>query len=55
MERAFGQFQRAIPLPSGAGLNRTDTRFDNGAVIIRDIREPKAGETKQTAKQIEIG
>jgi HSP20 family protein len=52
VERAFGQFQRAIPLPSGASLNRTDTRFDNGALI---IREPKAGETKQTAKQIEIG
>jgi HSP20 family protein len=38
-------------LPSGVDLDRADTRFDNGALT---IRVPKAGETKQTAKQIEI-
>lgn len=42
---------RAIPLPSGVGLDRIDTRFDNG---VPTTREPKAGETKQTAKQIEL-
>jgi HSP20 family protein len=51
VERAFGQFQRAIPLPSGVDLDRAETRFDNGVLT---IRVPKAGETKQTAKQIEI-
>ncbi|MGF6602715.1 HSP20 family molecular chaperone IbpA/uncharacterized membrane protein HdeD (DUF308 family) [Paraburkholderia sp. GAS448] len=51
VERAFGQFQRAIPLRSGVDLDRVDTRFDNGVLT---IRVPKAGETKQTAKQIEI-
>src|ERR1700761_1674418 len=51
VERAFGQFQRAIPLPSGVDLDRADTRFDNGVLT---IRVPKAGGTNQTAKQIEI-
>ena len=51
VERAFGQFQRAIPLPSGADLDRAETRFDNGVL---SIRVPKAGETKRTVKQIEI-
>jgi len=50
-ERAFGQFQRAIPLPSGVDLDRADTRFDSGVLT---ISVPKADETKQTAKQIEI-
>jgi HSP20 family protein len=51
VERAFGQFQRAIPLPSGADLDRAETRLDNGVLT---IRVPKAGETKRTVKQNEI-
>jgi HSP20 family molecular chaperone IbpA len=51
LERAFGQFQRAISLRSGVDFDRVDTHFDNGVLT---LRVPEAGETRQTAKQIEI-
>lgn len=51
VERAFGQFQRAIPLPAGVDPDRAEARFENGVLT---VRVPKAEQPKQTTKQIQI-
>jgi HSP20 family protein len=51
VERAFGQFQRAIPLPVGVDPDRAEARFENGVLT---VRVPKAEQAKQTTKQIQI-
>lgn len=35
MERAYGVFQRAIPLPCEVDRDRADTTYKNGVLIIR--------------------
>jgi HSP20 family protein len=51
VERAFGQFQRAIPLPAGIDPDRAEARFENGVLT---VRVPKAEQAQQTTKQIQI-
>jgi HSP20 family protein len=51
VERAFGQFQRAIPLPAGVDPDRAEARFVNGVLT---VRMPKAEQAQQATKQIEI-
>ncbi|NKJ49265.1 heat-shock protein Hsp20 [Burkholderia sp. SG-MS1] len=51
VERAFGQFQRAIPLPAGVDPDRAEARFENGVLT---VRMPKAQQVQQSTKQIEI-
>ena len=51
-ERAFGRFQRAIPLPDGVDLDHAEASFDKGLLT---IRIPKSTATeKSSAKHIEI-
>jgi HSP20 family protein len=51
-ERAFGRFQRAIPLPDGIDLDHAEASFDKGVLT---IRIPKSTATeKSSAKHIEI-
>jgi HSP20 family protein len=51
-ERAFGRFQRAIPLPEGIDLDHAEASFDKGLLT---IRIPKSTATeKSSAKHIEI-
>jgi HSP20 family protein len=35
VERAFGAFQRVIPLPDGVDVERAEAKFDNGTLTIR--------------------
>ncbi|MGZ5673002.1 MAG: Hsp20/alpha crystallin family protein [Burkholderiales bacterium] len=51
-ERAFGRFQRAIPLPDGIDLEHAEATFDKGVLT---IRIPKSAATeKSSAQKIEI-
>lgn len=56
VERAFGAFQRVVPLPEGVDTRRAEATFDNGTLTIRlpkdgkegggrrlEIREPESG------------
>ncbi|EFF73710.1 Hsp20/alpha crystallin family protein [Achromobacter dolens] len=51
VERAFGKFQRAIPLPSGVDLERAEASFDNGMLT---VRVPKAATEAAATRRIEI-
>ncbi|WP_235679945.1 Hsp20/alpha crystallin family protein [Cupriavidus necator] len=51
VERAFGQFQRAIPLPSGVDLERAEANFENGMLT---VRLPKAAKEAAATRHIEI-
>ena len=49
MERAYGSFQRAIPLPSNVDKERAEATYKNGVLT---VRLPKAGGS--TAKTIPV-
>lgn len=51
VERTFGHFQRAIPLPSGIDLERAESKFDNGVLT---VRIPKAPEQATANRRLEI-
>lgn len=51
VERSFGHFQRAIPLPGGVDPDRAEAHFENGVLT---VRMPRTEPAKQTAKQIQI-
>lgn len=51
VERAFGQFQRAIPLPSGVDLERAEANFENGVLT---VRVPKAANEPPAKRRLEI-
>ncbi|SAK88523.1 heat shock protein Hsp20 [Caballeronia catudaia] len=51
VERAFGQFQRAIPLPSGVDLERAEANFENGVLT---VRLPKAANEPAAKRRLEI-
>jgi HSP20 family protein len=51
VERSFGQFQRAIPLPAGVDPDNAEAHFENGVLT---VRMPRTKPAAQTAKQIEI-
>jgi HSP20 family protein len=51
-ERAFGRFQRVIPLPDGVDLDHAEATFDKGLLT---IRMPKsAAPEKSNSRRIEI-
>jgi HSP20 family protein len=49
MERAYGSFQRAIPLPRNVHVEQAEARFKNGVLM---VRLPKVG--GDTAKSIPV-
>lgn len=51
VERAFGSFQRVIPLPEGADAKRAEATFDNGTLT---IRVPKAAGAASRGRRLEI-
>ncbi|MFM0258098.1 Hsp20/alpha crystallin family protein [Paraburkholderia sediminicola] len=51
VERSFGHFQRAVPLPAGIDLDRAEARFENGVLT---LRVPKAVGEPAAKRRIEI-
>ncbi len=51
IERSFGHFQRAVPLPAGVDLDRAEARFENGVLT---MRVPKAAGERAAKRRIEI-
>jgi HSP20 family protein len=51
VERSFGHFQRAVPLPTGIDLDQAEARFENGALT---LRLPKAAGEPAARRRIEI-
>jgi HSP20 family protein len=51
VERAFGSFQRIIPLPQGVDVERGEARFENGTLT---IRFPKVPAAQSGSKKLEI-
>src|SRR5258708_3267984 len=51
VERVFGHFQRAIPLPAGIDLERVEATFANGVLT---VRVPKTGAEAAAKRRIEI-
>jgi HSP20 family protein len=51
VERSFGHFQRAVPLPAGIDLDRAEARFENGVLT---LRVPKAAGEPAAKRRIEI-
>jgi HSP20 family protein len=51
VERAFGSFQRIIPLPDGVDAGHAEARFDNGTLT---IRLPKVAAKKSSERKLEI-
>jgi HSP20 family protein len=49
MERAYGAFQRAIPLPRNVDIDKAEASFKNGVLT---VRLPKAG--SDTARSIAV-
>jgi HSP20 family protein len=52
VERAFGTFQRVIPLPDGVDAARAEAKFENGTLT---IRLPKIAGAKSTGRKLDIG
>lgn len=50
-ERAYGYFQRVVPLPSNASLDGVEANFDKGVLT---VRIPKTKESAPTGKRISI-
>jgi HSP20 family protein len=51
LERAFGSFQRAIPLPDGVDVDRAEARFENAVLT---VRIPKIAVEKSDVRRLEI-
>ena len=51
VERAFGSFQRVIPLPEGVDIKGAEAKFENGVLT---VRLPKSTADKPGARRIEI-
>ena len=51
VERSFGHFQRAVPLPAGIDLDQAEARFENGVLT---LRVPKAAGESSAKRRIEI-
>jgi HSP20 family protein len=51
LERAFGSFQRVIPLPDGADVTRAEASFDKGVLT---VRIPKSAAEKSGVRRLEI-
>ena len=51
LERAFGSFQRVIPLPDGVDVDRAEARFENAVLT---IRIPKIAVEKSDVRRLAI-
>lgn len=51
VERAFGSFQRIIPLPEGVDTERAEAKFENGTLT---IRIPKVAKASENERRLEI-
>jgi HSP20 family protein len=51
LERAFGRFERVIPLPDGVDVDRAEARFDKA---ILTIRLPKVAAETPAVRRLEI-
>lgn len=51
LERAFGSFQRVIPLPDGIDATRAEAQFENGMLT---VRIPKLEQQQPEARRVEI-
>jgi HSP20 family protein len=51
LERAFGSFQRVIPLPEGVDVDRAEASFDKAVLT---IRIPKIAAAKSDVRRLEI-
>lgn len=51
LERAFGSFQRVIPLPDGIDVERAEAKFDKGVLT---VRFPKTAAEKSRVRRLEI-
>jgi HSP20 family protein len=51
LERAFGSFQRAIPIPDGVDVEKAQARFDQGVLT---LRLPKRPSGQASGKKLEI-
>ena len=54
LERAFGSFQRVIPLPAGLDTDRVEAEFDKSVLSIRIRKDPKAASDGDDVKKIPI-
>jgi HSP20 family protein len=52
LERAFGNFQRIVPLPDGIDLEHAEARFDTGILTLRLPK--KVAEGSGTSRKLEI-
>ena len=53
IERAFGSFQRVIPLPDGTDVDRAEAKFEKGVLTLR-IPKSAAAEEKPSVRRIEV-
>jgi HSP20 family protein len=51
LERAFGSFQRVIPLPDGVDVDRAEACFENAVLT---VRIPKMAVEKSNVRRLEI-
>jgi len=51
LERAFGSFQRVLPLPDGVDLEHAEARFDQGVLT---LRLPKKASEAKASRKLEI-
>jgi HSP20 family protein len=51
VERAFGAFQRLVPLPIDVDAARAETKFENGTLT---IRMPKAQKENSASRKLQI-
>jgi HSP20 family protein len=53
IERAFGRFERVVPLPDGLDLDSAEATFDKGVLTIR-VPKSKASADNPAAREIKI-
>ena len=51
MERSYGKFHRAIPIPTGVDREKIDENFKNGVL---KISLPKTEEAQKEKKKIKV-
>jgi HSP20 family protein len=47
LERAFGSFERVVPLPEGVDLEHAEARFADGVLTLRLPKQPSGGDASR--------